>query len=187
MSRRRLSDDEHALWMGVARSVAPLRRRRIGRLVAGEPAASDQPAVSAAPKATPKSKSKPKPEPVQPTTARPMAAPASAVLGRRAKRRVARGSQPIDARLDLHGMTQSQAHGALLHFLRQRQERGGKLVLVITGKGGRDPSSDRGVLKRQVPMWLALPEFRMLVSGFEGAGVAHGGDGALYISLRRAR
>ena len=75
--------------------------------------------------------------------------------------RVARGKETIDARLDLHGMTQAQAHSALLHFLRNAQTRGARLVLVITGKGARG-EGERGVLRRQVPQWLGLPDFRAL-------------------------
>jgi len=86
-------------------------------------------------------------------------------------------------------MTQAEAHDALLRFLRARQARGGKVVLVITGKGlrGNDDSGGRGVLKRMVPLWLGLPELRMLVVGFESAAIGHGGEGALYVSLRRVR
>jgi DNA-nicking Smr family endonuclease len=100
--------------------------------------------------------------------------------------RVARGKEAIDGRLDLHGLTQNEAHTALLHFLRAATARGARLVLVITGKGGRG-DTERGVLKRQVPHWLSLPEFRALIVGFEQAHVAHGGEGALYIQVRRTR
>jgi DNA-nicking Smr family endonuclease len=107
-----------------------------------------------------------------------------APLGRRIRARVARGKEAIDGRLDLHGLTQSEAHSALLHFLRSATARDARLVLVITGKGrGGEP----GVLRRQVPQWLGLPEFRSLVVGFEDAHVAHGGEGALYVRVRRAR
>ena len=100
------------------------------------------------------------------------------------KRSVARGKEAIDARLDLHGLTQAQAHSTLLHFLRNAHAREARLVLVITGKGrGGEP----GVLRRQVPQWLGLPEFRSFVVGFEDAHVTHGGEGALYVRLRRAR
>jgi DNA-nicking Smr family endonuclease len=69
-----------------------------------------------------------------------------------------------------------------LRFLRSAHDRDARLVLVITGKGrGGEP----GVLRRQVPQWLALPEFRGLVSGYEDAHIAHGGEGALYVRLRR--
>ena len=112
--------------------------------------------------------------------------PALAPLDRRAKQKLARGTQAIDARLDLHGRTQSEAHAALLRFLHRAQAKGAKTVLVITGKGG-SRESERGVLKRQVPMWLALPEFRALVVGFADAAIGHGGEGALYVRVRRAQ
>jgi DNA-nicking Smr family endonuclease len=100
------------------------------------------------------------------------------------KQRVARGKETIDGRLDLHGLTQSEAHGELLRFLRNANARDARLVLVITGKGrGPEP----GVLRRQVPQWLGLPEFRSFVVGFEGAHIAHGGEGALYVRVRRSR
>ena len=114
------------------------------------------------------------------------ALPALAPLGRRLRARVARGKEAIDARIDLHGLTQAQAHSALLHFLRSASARDKKLVLVITGKGARG-EGERGVLKRQVPQWLGLPEFRAFVIGFEDAHIAHGGEGALYVRIRRLR
>jgi DNA-nicking Smr family endonuclease len=178
MSRRRLSDEERALWSGVMRSVAPLRKA-IDRSMA----------APTGPKAAPG-----KPSPVRavlpnapPAPARPPAAPSLAPLGRRLRQRLARGANAIDGRLDLHGMTQAQTHGALLGFLRAAQSRGSRIVLVITGKGIAGTAGERGVLRRQVPLWLRLPEFRSYVVGFEAAGVGHGGEGALYISLRKRR
>jgi DNA-nicking Smr family endonuclease len=190
MSRRRLSDDERTLWSGVTRSIAPLRR--------WAPAAAEMPAETAAaaapsralatPKPNPKPNSKPK-SASAPASVRAPAPPPLAPLGRRFKQEVARGRRSIDGRLDLHGMTQAQAHDALLRFLRAGQARGTRIVLVITGKGtpGDDYLSERGVLRRQVPRWLRLPEFRQFVVGFEAAGPGHGGEGALYVSLRRPR
>ena len=112
----------------------------------------------------------------------------SRCLTRRTKKRIARGAHAIDGRLDLHGMTQAEAHDALFGFLRARQARGDKVVLVITGKGARgsDDGGGRGVLKRMVPLWLGLPEFRGLIVGFESAALGHGGEGALYVSLRKS-
>ena len=118
---------------------------------------------------------------------KPAAPPTPAPLGRRARKQIAQGRRAIDARLDLHGMTQAEAHDALLGFLRRTQARGGKLVLVITGKGSGDAYAGRGVLKRMVPLWLSASEFRGLVAGHEGAGIGHGGEGALYLTLRRTR
>ena len=74
-----------------------------------------------------------------------------------------------------------------VRFLRRAQSDGAKFVLVITGKGGRSGDPDRGVLRRQVPLWLQLPELRDIVVGFEEAHVGHGGEGALYVRLRKAR
>jgi DNA-nicking Smr family endonuclease len=119
--------------------------------------------------------------------AKPAAPPPLAPLGRKMKQRIARGRHAIDGRLDLHGLTQAEAHGALVGFLRSRQQQGAKVVLVITGKGRGDGHGGRGVLNRLVPLWLRLPEFRSLVVGFEAAAIGHGGEGALYVSLRRER
>jgi DNA-nicking Smr family endonuclease len=179
MSRRRLSSDERELWNHVTRSIAPLRKAVVEQAEAAELHA---PSVS-------KRASKPKPMPVvlQPAVAKPAASPALAPLGRRFKQRLKRGTDAIDGRIDLHGLTQAEAHSALLHFLRRSQGDGGRNVLVITGKGGSDATSGRGVLKRQAPLWLGLPEFRGFIVGFESASIAHGGEGALYVRLRRTR
>jgi DNA-nicking Smr family endonuclease len=114
------------------------------------------------------------------------AIPPLAPLGRRERARLSKGRSEIDARLDLHGMTQTRAHRTLLGFLQRAHHDGLTFVLVITGKGVVG-DSERGVLRRQVPQWLSLPEFRSLVVGFEEAHVGHGGKGALYVRIRRAR
>jgi len=176
--RRRLSADDEALWRGVTRSVRPLKRRRVER----EPAkvvASDKNAKSA-----PAERSHVSPVRTAPA---PKAPPPLVPLDRRLKQKLVRGSVEIDARLDLHGRSQNEAHAALIRFLHRAQGDGAHTVLVITGKGGGDESKGRGVLKRQVPMWLMLPEFRVFVLGFEDAHVGHGGQGALYVRLRRGR
>jgi DNA-nicking Smr family endonuclease len=181
--RRRLSSDEHKLWTGVTRSVTPLGRRRTP-VAAATASEEPKPATARRRRTEPAA-----PSPQSPTKTPPVQLP-MAPLGRRQKQRLARGSDEIDARLDLHGRTQSEAHVALLGFLRRAQHEGARFVLVITGKGdptAHDFSSARGVLKRQVPMWLRLPEFRAFVLSVEDAHAAHGGGGALYIRLRRAR
>ena len=175
MSRRRLSDEERVLWLGITRSIAPLRRP-----ARPEPEPADAAAQSAV-------RRPPKPVPilVAAPAARPLSPPALAPLDRRLRKRVARGVQPIDGRLDLHGLTQAEAHDALVGFLHNAQARGAGIVLVITGKG--DPYGERGVLKRQVPHWLRLPELRGMIVGFESAGIGHGGEGALYVRMRKAK
>jgi DNA-nicking Smr family endonuclease len=108
-------------------------------------------------------------------------------LDRRLRQRLNRGHAGIDGRVDLHGLTQAQAHDALVGFLRTARAEGARIVLVITGKGTRGADSERGVLRRQVPFWLRSPQLRDVVLGFETAGPAHGGEGAFYVLLRRAR
>jgi DNA-nicking Smr family endonuclease len=180
MSRRRLSNDERLLWKGVTRSIAPLRKLSPAEIDDDTPPAPPPP---------PRPRGKSAPPPAAPAMPRrPAAPPPLAPLERKAKKRIARGAQAIDGRLDLHGMTEAEAHAALFAFLRARQARGSKLVLVITGKGARggEPGG-RGVLNRMVPLWLQLPEFRGLILGFDSAAASHGGAGALYVSLRKPR
>ncbi|MBO0750522.1 MAG: Smr/MutS family protein, partial [Bradyrhizobiaceae bacterium] len=116
------------------------------------------------------------------------APPALSPIMRKEKQKLARGRDVLDARIDLHGMTQTEAHAALRRVLHRCQADGGRFVLVITGKGLANESlNGRGVLRRQVPQWLALPEFRRYVAGFDVAHAGHGGEGALYVRLRKAK
>ncbi len=175
--RRHLSEEERTLWDSVARQVKPLRKKpRVGKTAA--PVSEPPPMrTTASPRPIP-SNSAPKP-------GKP-AVPPLAPLGRRERSRLSKGRSEIDARLDLHGMTQTRAHRTLLGFLQRAHHDGLTFVLVITGKGVVG-NAERGVLRRQVPQWLALPEFRTLVVGFEQAHIGHGGEGALYVRIRRAR
>ena len=175
---RRLSDEEIALWTEVARSVS--RRRGASLPVASKAHAPRGPApLTASAAAAP-----------EPRPAKPHALPL-APIERRLKRELARGRAAIDGAIDLHGMNQAEAHQALRGFLRHSQARGARLVIVVTGKGGPfdEPSpwgQERGVLRRLAPHWLREPDLRTVVLGFEEAGRAHGGSGALYVRLRRA-
>ena len=175
---RALSDEEHALWESVARQVKPLRKK---------PRAAKPPALP------PNTAAITRPVPLKPIppvkTPRPQKpdAPPLVALGRRERSRLSRGRVDIEARLDLHGMTQTRAHRALFGFLQHANQEGFSFVLVITGKGKLGAESERGVLRRQVPEWLSLPEFRTLVVGFEAAHAGHGGEGALYVRVRRSK
>ena len=187
MSRRRVSEDERALWRGFARGVRPLRRH-VSDEFASDELASDE--LDVAPDRTARGIAQPPPSiRKQQSKESSLAKPPPATLSqfdRRLRQRVARGHAEIDVRLDLHGMTQRQAHAALLHFLNHAQTRDAKIALVVTGKGSGGPSAvERGVLRRQVPLWLALPEFRRFIVSFEQAHGTHGGEGALYLRLRR--
>jgi DNA-nicking Smr family endonuclease len=178
--KRSLSEEERALWESVAKQIKPLRKKpRAAKTEDAEPPAPPKPAASLRPHPPAKIPRPPKPE--------PPAAPPLAPLGRRERSQLSRGKKQIDARLDLHGMTQTRAHRALSGFLQRAHHDGLTFVLVITGKGKMGAESERGVLRRQVPHWLSLPEFRALVVGFEEAHIGHGGEGALYVRIRRSR
>jgi len=177
--KRHLSEEERALWENVARQVKPLRKK--ARAAKPVPSTSTEPPAARAPSSPRPLAASPAPKPGKPTT------PPLAPLGRKQRSRLSRGRSEIDARLDLHGMTQVRAHHALLGFLQRAHHDGLTFVLVITGKGKIGGEAERGVLRRQVPQWLSLPEFRSLVVGFEEAHVGHGGEGALYVRIRRAR
>jgi DNA-nicking Smr family endonuclease len=183
--KRGLSEEERALWENVAKQVKPLRKKP--RPAKAHPAKPD-PALSVAEPAASTPARAPRPiAPVPMSKPAKPAAPPLAALGRRERSRLSRGHSEIDARLDLHGMTQSRAHHALHAFLQRAHNEGLTFVLVITGKGKLGSESERGVLRRQVPLWLGLPEFRCFVVGFEEAHIGHGGSGALYVRVRRAR
>lgn len=179
---RALTEDEHTLWRAVAKTTKPLKRGKRASKTAetGEPGV---PVQSASAERMPSPASAPSKPPKRIEKA--VAPPALAPMSRREKSRLSRGRQEIDARIDLHGMTQARAHRALLAFLQRAHADGAVFVLVITGKGR--VGGEQGVLRRQVPHWLALPEFRTIVVGYEQAHIGHGGEGALYVRVRRAR
>ena len=174
---RRLSDEEIELWIEVARSVT----LRLGRELPKP--AREKVAESAPPGALmPKKAVAPARKPAPALT--PMAP-----LERRLKKQLLRGRAAVDGAIDLHGMTQAEAHQAMRGFLLHSQSLGHKLVLVVTGKGERADRGglgEPGVLRRVAPHWLRAPDLREVVLGFEEAGRAHGGGGALYVRLRRS-
>ncbi len=179
--KRGLSEEEHALWESVAKQIRPLRKKsRALKIQTEAPEADSEIATKPVPMSSPAALLRIAPAP------KPQAPPL-APLGRRERAQLSRGRKEIDARIDLHGMTQTRAHRALFGFLQRAQGAGFTFVLVITGKGKVGAESERGVLRRQVPQWLNLPEFRSLVVGYEEAHVGHGGEGALYVRVRRSR
>lgn len=188
--RRKLSEEEAILWHRVGRTVTPLRDRPLALNGIAQEAAERE-FLEAMQEARPKTQAKPAadgdirspiahhrqpPAPKQPPTPNP-------AIDRPTTRKIAKGRIAIDARIDLHAMTQDQAHDRLYTFLADQRSRGARHVLVVTGKG-RSLGSE-GVLKRMVPVWLAGPRFAGLVSGYASASRHHGGEGAIYIRLRR--
>ena len=169
---------DRLLWGRVARTVKAYH----GELP--EPAAEEETQSKPRP---PSSGSGQENRPVSARPVRTRVTPAAGTqpqpLERPVYRKLARGRLPLEATIDLHGLTQGQAHGLLHRFLVMAQAQGMRHVLVITGKGSG--SGGEGVLRRAVPMWLSKPEFSGLASGYEPAARTHGGEGALYIRLKK--
>ena len=179
MSRRDdLSPDDRRIWARVAGSVTPAKPKKAPRIIPGAPII-DPPAAP-----PPKGSAKPRPAPaawsppVSPS--RPRGLPEE--LEPRRQRRLSRERDPIEARIDLHGYGRFQAQDALTAFLMGAQARGYRSVLVITGQGRRGAA---GVIRASVHEWLQSPALRGVVSGFAAAARHHGGDGALYVTIRR--
>lgn len=182
--KRSLSLEERTLWKRVTETLTPLPDKH--------PAPKKEKLSEDPAPALPAKPTKKTPAPVRmtkkPVKQAPPPPPPLAPFDRRTLQRLVRGSVSIDGKIDLHGMTQAQAHGRLHGYLAGAQARGHKTILVITGKGGdRYGGEERGILRRVVPMWLQLPEFRSLVAGFEEAHGTHGGSGALYVRIRRKK
>ncbi|MDA0654222.1 MAG: Smr/MutS family protein [Proteobacteria bacterium] len=124
--------------------------------------------------------------------ASPPAAGPPGGIGKHEARAIRRRRQPVADRIDLHGMTQAEAHAAVRAFLLDRAARGMKCVLVITGKNSRDSQGRRdtgapSVLRRALPGWLESPDLAPVVIGSDPALPRDGGGGARYVLLRRSR
>lgn len=189
-----LTDEDHEIWEHTAASLSPLKAAK-GRVHA---ALEDEPdfAQLFAPKTKHDGHGKTRAVPVagQPAPAR-KTSPELNPFDPRNVKKLKRGKIEIEGRIDLHGMRQAEAHAALIRFIHGSASMGKRWVLVITGKGLPSRARNdverpfgelpRGVLKRNVPMWLAEPEVRGLIVSFTEAAAEHGGSGALYVHLRR--
>ena len=181
-------DDDEALWEKVVETAAPLKRGRNAG-APPKPAKIGVPVAKAKPPHVPRP-AQPAPKPAPKLAHVPRAAP----LDRQTSRQLDKGKLEVEARLDLHGLRQRDAHAQLRRFLKTAQARGLRHVLVITGKGAEQEASksfyeedERGVLRNAVPHWLAEPELAALVVSFSPAPRRLGGEGALYVRLRRSR
>jgi DNA-nicking Smr family endonuclease len=202
-SKGRPSGDDHDedVWLQTAATVEPLKRGK-PRIHPASEAAKE--VAKAKPPAMPEAKPARMAPPVKPhsSLASPRgldlkpstrAAPELAAFDRNSVRKIRSGRMEIEARVDLHGMRQDEAHAALRRFLLTSQRRGLRFVLVITGKGRTaapaegsyaEPERERGILKRNVPRWLEEPDIRSIVVSYTSAAIQHGGEGAIYVHLR---
>jgi DNA-nicking Smr family endonuclease len=191
MTRRRISPEELELWRHVAKSVRPIKRRpkKTGPKKAAAEANPETKSPPAPPGKMKKAKAAPPPPatPTPPPPAKPhhLTHGLSHGIDRRQAERFRKGKLAIEGKIDLHGRTQQAAHDDLLAFLRRAHGTGKRCVLVITGKGMT--TSKTGILRQAVPRWLNEPTFRPLVLAFDYAEPHHGGEGALYVLLKRVR
>ena len=167
---RKLKPDEARLWSHVASTVRP----RPG--MALPTAATD----AVKPKIDPKAAPAHLPVAAASKPTRPRIAPPPEPIEPGRKRRIVRGRDALEARIDLHFMTHDRARAALESFLLRAHSEGVREVLVITGKG----TLGEGILRRQTPEWLAAPPLRAIVAGVSKADRRHGGEGALYVALK---
>lgn len=194
---RHLTPEERALWDQVRRASVPLAHREAkatdqeshGSPEPEQPAAKTDPAprLDRIGSRAPETRQRNDPDPGQPHHL----AHAPLRMDKRKFANMKRGKLRPEARLDLHGMTLAQAHPALSRFILDQAARGARLVLVITGKGKSRPQfgpipTRLGVLRHQVPQWLAMPPLVHVVLQVAEAHVSHGGGGAYYVYLRRS-
>ncbi len=178
------SDEDDHLWSRVTQGVTPLRSRN--RVVMGETPDTVRIEQKPAKKKKPSTvslqalKTGANVPPAAPPGHPPLEIGASAGVDKRTAERLRRGKMVLDGRLDLHGMTQARAHSALTLFVDTAYQADKRCLLVITGKG-------QGILKRAVPIWLGDPFLRPKILSVMTAQREHGGDGALYVLLRRRR
>lgn len=172
------------LWSEVTRTIAPLRHQKPFEVDPVDPVLKAHP--PSAPKRVP-----PTLPSYTPQISKPALGANRSSIEPGLKRKLARGHLPIDGTIDLHGMTQIEAEGALQRFITARAARGDRTLLVITGKGikktGFGMLEQRGVLRVMLPRWLAAPALAPYVAGLEPAARGHGGEGAFYVRLKRVR
>ncbi len=183
MTRRpvkQLSEDDRILWRRVTDTITPVTvRERISRAdFANFLESVDAKNKVSAPATAVNAANAPVRRPAAASVQK-----ARLAIDRPVRDKISKGRVQLDARIDLHGMTQHQAHTMLLDFLHRAWQHQLRHVLVITGKGSSLGSE--GILSRAVPEWLATPAFRSCVSGYSLAARHHGGQGALYVRLRR--
>lgn len=183
MAKRRVTPDELDLWHHVAQTVRPLKSKRRAAQPKEEPTSAPAAKVKAAKPAAPAAP----PPKLQAKPAKPheLTHGLSHGVDRRQAERFRKGKLPIEGKIDLHGRTQQDAHDDLLAFLKRAHAAGRRTVLVVTGKGMT--TSRTGILRQAVPRWLNEPSFRPLVLAFDYAEPQHGGEGALYVLIKRVR
>lgn len=180
------SDDDGDLWRQIAGTVKPLKRRTPRPLPQSATGEAPKEAAKAKPTPSPRGAGRAASSPLPRQVEQPLMPGRVVGLDKRTAQRLRRGQLQIDGRIDLHGMTQAEAHANLLRFITASAKAGRRCVLVITGKGLRG-GAGTGVLRSELPRWLNEPVLRPLILSFAPAQPKDGGGGAFYVYLRKAR
>jgi DNA-nicking Smr family endonuclease len=200
---RRLTPEEAAMWRKVAESVTPLQRRRKPPVVAPPPPAPRLPEAAPPPQparidlaaalaaAEARSRAGVRQPAPAPRRSAPRVAEEKVGLDASWERKIARGGLEPDFSLDLHGSTLDQAYSRLMHGLSQARAMGARVVLIVTGKPrpveAADRSGARGAIRAKIADWLAASDHASDIAAVRGAHRRHGGQGALYVVLKRRR
>ncbi|MFN3958471.1 MAG: Smr/MutS family protein [Parvularculaceae bacterium] len=191
MKKRDLSGEERELWSLVTRDVKPAKKRKRKAAAVLAP-----PPRSARPEKSPDAGAKTPPIPIRPALSRVVKdqarartkarlPPAFGAGDPKVDKKAAKGLIPIEARLDLHGMTEAAAHARVTRFILGAHADGLRLVLVITGKGAARGGEGRGVLRRRFVDWVELDPLRGAIARVATAMQKDGGEGAFYVFLKR--
>jgi DNA-nicking Smr family endonuclease len=189
---RRLSPEDLTLWQQVAASVRPLRGRKAALRASAVPLRDEMAAAMAAPVAVKPARAIPaRPATRVQAAPPPPPKPHANTLDAGWDKRLAKGSVAPDRTIDLHGHTLHSAHALLDIALGDAIRQGARLVLLITGRPARDnprlPPTSRGVIRASVQDWIAAGPWSSQIAAIRAAHPRHGGNGALYVILRRAR
>lgn len=184
---RRLTADERAVWAQVARTVKPLDPAPVA--APAEPEAPPAPPLPEPPRRKVKGRVPP-PLPPRPAPVRSRPDTPQNLDGSWEKR-IAKGTLAPDFSLDLHGANLDQAYTRLMHGLVQARAMDARVVLVVTGKArpvdAADRGNARGAIRAKIADWLAASGHASDIVAIRGAHRRHGGQGALYLVLRKRR
>ena len=185
MARRPLTEDEKKLWSIVTRDVKAMNNGLVTKDTALDMAPARKKARGTARASHPPGRTAPQGREISPPL----------TIDHNWQQKLRRGRVPVEGKIDLHGMTQERAYRALSNYIHRARSSGKRVILVVTGKGGpkkdlsslslREFESRRGILRDQVPNWLSSGELRQSVVSFFSANREHGGEGALYVILKK--
>ncbi|MCF6321088.1 MAG: Smr/MutS family protein [Rhizobiaceae bacterium] len=180
-STKKLTAEDIEIWLRIANTANPLSKddKNFANLLNSEQPATTKISAPLSESKNQKPRTGVTPSYQPPMQTKPVSAPQE--VDQKTIKNISKGKMPIDGRLDLHGFSQREAYRALYDSVEDAYYSGKRTLLVITGKG----NMGRGVLRENVPLWLAQAPFHPLISAFSQSHLTHGGSGALYVRIKR--